>query len=151
MATDPYHAVQREVQTSLQAAETLHASYLRIRSTARNESEELIWARNEVTFLGLYSQLSLYLISSHSSKPRLQHWMQTLRIWMRVLSKWYRCFGTLHSLTRILYRIVEETGARMFGLEEGEVAKRRQYVSRVRRTVQVGSTAMTKTQIASLP
>jgi hypothetical protein len=48
MATDPFHAVQREVQTSLHAAETLRASYRRIRSTARDDSEELIWARNEV-------------------------------------------------------------------------------------------------------
>jgi hypothetical protein len=48
MATDPYHAVQQEVQSSLQAAETLRASYLRIRSTARDDSEELSWARSEV-------------------------------------------------------------------------------------------------------
>ena len=48
MSQDPYHAVQREIQTSLQAASTLRASYLRIRSTARDESEELVWARNEV-------------------------------------------------------------------------------------------------------
>lgn len=48
MSTDPYHAVQEEVQTSLQTASTLRASYLRIRSTAREESEELVWARNEV-------------------------------------------------------------------------------------------------------
>jgi len=57
MSQDPYHAVQREIQTSLQTASTLRASYLRIRSTARDESEELGWARNEVrvntTFLGL--------------------------------------------------------------------------------------------------
>jgi len=48
MSTDPYHAVQREIQTSLQSASTLRASYLRIRSTARDDSEELIWARNEL-------------------------------------------------------------------------------------------------------
>ena len=48
MSQDPYHAVQREIQTSLQTASTLRASYLRIRSTARDESEELVWARNEV-------------------------------------------------------------------------------------------------------
>jgi hypothetical protein len=34
-------------------------------------------------------------------------------------------------------RIVEETGPRMFGLEENEVMKRREYVSRVRKEVQV--------------
>jgi len=48
MSQDPYHAVQREIQTSLQTASTLRASYLRIRSTARDESEELVWARNEL-------------------------------------------------------------------------------------------------------
>jgi hypothetical protein len=55
MATDPFHAVQREVQTSLHAAETLRASYRRIRSTARDDSEELIWARNEVCCALLWS------------------------------------------------------------------------------------------------
>jgi hypothetical protein len=48
MATDPYHAVQQEVQNSLQAADTLRASFRRIASTARAESEELAWAREEV-------------------------------------------------------------------------------------------------------
>ena len=48
MSTDPYHAVQQEIQSSLQMAGTLRASFLRIRSTAREDSEELIWARNEV-------------------------------------------------------------------------------------------------------
>ncbi|KAI8976684.1 t-SNARE [Trametes punicea] len=48
MSTDPYHAVQQEVQASLQNASTLRASYRRIRSTAREDSEELIWARNEL-------------------------------------------------------------------------------------------------------
>ncbi|KAM5531544.1 hypothetical protein V8D89_014809 [Ganoderma adspersum] len=48
MSTDPYHAVQQEIQSSLQAAGTLRASFLRIRSTAREDSEELIWARNEL-------------------------------------------------------------------------------------------------------
>ncbi|PIL23550.1 hypothetical protein GSI_14863 [Ganoderma sinense ZZ0214-1] len=48
MSTDPYHAVQQEIQASLQTAGTLRASFLRIRSTAREDSEELIWARNEL-------------------------------------------------------------------------------------------------------
>jgi len=48
MSTDPYHAVQREIQTSLQTAAQLHSSYIRIRSTAREDSEELTWARSEV-------------------------------------------------------------------------------------------------------
>jgi len=48
MSTDPYHAVQQEIQSSLQASSTLRSSYLRIRSTAREDSEELVWARNEL-------------------------------------------------------------------------------------------------------
>ncbi|KAI0739065.1 t-SNARE [Daedaleopsis nitida] len=48
MSTDPYHAVQQEIQASLQTAATLRASFLRIRSTARDDSEELVWARNEL-------------------------------------------------------------------------------------------------------
>ncbi|KAG8216669.1 hypothetical protein J3R82DRAFT_6868 [Butyriboletus roseoflavus] len=48
MSTDPYHVVQQEIQSSLQTASTLRASYLRIRSTAHEENEELVWARNEV-------------------------------------------------------------------------------------------------------
>ncbi|KAI0078303.1 hypothetical protein K474DRAFT_935308 [Panus rudis PR-1116 ss-1] len=48
MSTDPYHAVQQEVQSSLQTASTLRSSYLRIKSTAREDSEELVWARNEL-------------------------------------------------------------------------------------------------------
>lgn len=50
MSTDPYHVVQQEVQSSLQAASQLRASYVRIRNmqTGRDESEELTWARNEL-------------------------------------------------------------------------------------------------------
>lgn len=51
MSTDPYHVVQQEIQSSLQTASTLRTSYLRIRSTAREESEELVWARSEVSVL----------------------------------------------------------------------------------------------------
>ncbi|KAI0792330.1 t-SNARE [Abortiporus biennis] len=47
-SSDPYHAVQQEIQSSLQTASTLRASFLRIRSTARDDSEELVWARNEL-------------------------------------------------------------------------------------------------------
>ena len=48
MSIDPYHAVQREIQASLQSASQLQSSYTRIRSMAKEDSEELIWARNEV-------------------------------------------------------------------------------------------------------
>jgi syntaxin 6 len=34
-------------------------------------------------------------------------------------------------------RIVETTGARMFGLDDGEVAQRRRYVSHVRGQIEV--------------
>ncbi|KAK0444604.1 syntaxin 6, N-terminal-domain-containing protein [Desarmillaria tabescens] len=50
MSTDPYDAVQQEIQTSLQAATQLRASYIRIRNMKReggDEGEELVWARNE--------------------------------------------------------------------------------------------------------
>jgi hypothetical protein len=48
MSVDPYHQVQSEIQSSLLAAEQVRASFLRIRSTAREGNEELEWARNEV-------------------------------------------------------------------------------------------------------
>lgn len=48
MSADPYHAVQQDIQTTLQAASTLRASYVRIRSMASGESDELTWARNEL-------------------------------------------------------------------------------------------------------
>jgi Syntaxin 6, N-terminal len=48
MSIDPYHAVQSEIQSSLQTADQLRASFVRIRSTARVGSEELEWARSEV-------------------------------------------------------------------------------------------------------
>lgn len=48
MSTDPYHAVQQDVQSSLQSAVTLRASYFRIQSMAREGSEELVWAQNEL-------------------------------------------------------------------------------------------------------
>lgn len=59
MSTDPYHAVQQEIQSSLQTASTLRSSYLRIRSTAREDSEELVWARNEVCiYQAMYDMIS---------------------------------------------------------------------------------------------
>ncbi|KAG1745252.1 snare protein TLG1/Syntaxin [Suillus lakei] len=48
MSTDPYHEVQREIQFLLQTASTLRSSFLRIRSLARDGSEELVLARNEL-------------------------------------------------------------------------------------------------------
>ena len=63
MSTDPYHAVQQEIQSSLQTAATLRASFLRIRSTAREDSEELVWARNEVRLPDLRFALCNVLVS----------------------------------------------------------------------------------------
>ena len=48
MSLDPYQLVQAEIQTALDAASSLRSSYLRIRSTARADSEELIHAREEL-------------------------------------------------------------------------------------------------------
>ncbi|TFL02531.1 t-SNARE [Pterulicium gracile] len=49
MSTDPYYVVQQEVQSSLQSASQLQSSYKRIRQmTTNEESEELVWARNEL-------------------------------------------------------------------------------------------------------
>jgi len=98
MSTDPYHAVQREIQTSLQSASTLRASYLRIRSTARDDSEELIWARNE---------LKATLAAMEADLEDLEDSVQ----------------------------IVEESGPRMFGLEESDVLERRRYVNYVKQEI----------------
>jgi len=98
MSTDPYHAVQEEVQTSLQTASTLRASYLRIRSTAQEDSEELVWARNE---------LKATLAALEADLEDLEESV----------------------------KIVESTGARMFGLEDQEVMDRRRYVAFVRREI----------------
>ncbi|KZT04491.1 uncharacterized protein LAESUDRAFT_727969 [Laetiporus sulphureus 93-53] len=98
MSTDPYNAVQQDIQASLQTAATLRASFLRIRSTAKEDSEELVWARNE------------------------------LKATLAALG------ADLEDLEESV-KIVESTGARMFGLEEAEVMERRKYVSHVRREI----------------
>ena len=41
------------------------------------------------------------------------------------------------ALSIISVSIVEETGARMFGLDDAEVVKRRRYVQQVRRELEV--------------
>ncbi|THH11401.1 hypothetical protein EW146_g8055 [Bondarzewia mesenterica] len=99
MSTDPYHAVQSEVQNSLQTAEQLRASFVRILSTANEGSEELEWARSE---------LKATLAALEADFEDLEESV----------------------------KIVETTGARMFGLEESEVTQRRQYVGHVRREIE---------------
>ncbi|KAH9981638.1 t-SNARE [Russula compacta] len=99
MSVDPYHEVQSEIQSSLQAVEQLRASFLRIRSTAREGNEELEWTRNE------------------------------LKATLSVLEN---DLGDLEESVKI----VETTGARMFGLDDREVVQRRRYVSHVRSEIQ---------------
>jgi len=95
MSVDPYHAVQADIQTSLQAASSLRSSFLRIRSTASKDSEELRWVRDELK--GTLATLEADLEDLEAS-----------------------------------VKIVEDTGGRMFGLEEQEVMARRKFVDRVR-------------------
>ena len=80
MSIDPYHAVQREIQASLQSASQLQSSYTRIRSMAKEGSEELMWARNEVRsriMACLYNRTNPRAISS---KQRLLHWKPIWKI-----------------------------------------------------------------------
>ncbi|KAI9438656.1 t-SNARE [Lactarius indigo] len=99
MSVDPYHEVQSEIQSSLQTAEQLRASFLRIRSTAHDGNEELEWARNELK--AMLSTLDADLEDLEES-----------------------------------VKIVETTGARMFGLDDREVIQRRRYVSHVRNEIE---------------
>jgi len=43
------------------------------------------------------------------------------------------------TINGLLFRIVESTDARMFGLDEAEVQKRRRYVGHVRKEIEVRS------------
>ncbi|KAF4618880.1 hypothetical protein D9613_009968 [Agrocybe pediades] len=99
MSVDPYHAVQQEIQSSLQTASQLHSSFLRIRNMARSDSEELMWARNE---------LKATLAALEADLEDLEESV----------------------------KIVESTDARMFGLDDAEVQKRRRYVTHVRREIE---------------
>jgi len=99
MSVDPYHAVQQEIQNSLQTAAQLQSSFLRIRSMANTDSEELMWARNE--FKATLAALEADLEDLEES-----------------------------------VKIVESTDARMFGLDEAEVQKRRRYVGHVRKEIE---------------
>ncbi|KAG8688138.1 hypothetical protein FRC08_011601 [Ceratobasidium sp. 394] len=99
MSVDPWHEVKQEVQSSLETAENLRASFLRIQSTASANSEELNWARNELK--GTLAALDADLEDLEES-----------------------------------VRIVEETGGRLFGVEETEVMARRKYVVHVRTQIE---------------
>ncbi|KAF9046231.1 t-SNARE [Panaeolus papilionaceus] len=99
MSVDPYHAVQQEIQSSLQTAAQLQSSFLRIRSMAQTDSEELMWARNE---------LKATLAALEADLEDLEESVN----------------------------IVESTDARMFGLDDAEVANRRRYVSHVRKEIE---------------
>jgi len=100
MSKDPYHAVQAEIQSSLQAASNLRASYLRIRDTAGGrETEEVVWTRDELK--GTLAALEADLEDLEGS-----------------------------------VKMVEDTGPRLFGLEEGEVMSRRRYVNQVKQELE---------------
>ncbi|PPQ71901.1 hypothetical protein CVT26_007196 [Gymnopilus dilepis] len=99
MSVDPYHAVQQEIQNSLQTAAQLQSSFLRIRNMAHSDSEELMWARNE---------LKATLAALEADLEDLEESV----------------------------KIVESTDARMFGLDDAEVQRRRQYVSHVRKEIE---------------
>ncbi|KAF8174061.1 snare protein TLG1/Syntaxin [Pholiota molesta] len=114
MSVDPYHAVQQEIQTSLQTAAQLQSSFLRIRSMARPDSEELMWARNE--FKATLAALEADLEDLEES-----------------------------------VKIVESTDARMFGLDDAEVQKRRRYVSHVRQEIESMRTSVSQTSSFSQP
>lgn len=134
MSQDPYHAVQREIQTSLQASSTLRASYLRIRSTARDESEELVWARNEVRLDDSVLRLRIhsYAILAQGNSRRHGGGLGGLG---REREVSLPCRWAQSELMQL--RIVEETGPRMFGLEESDVMERRRYVNHVKREIEV--------------
>ncbi|KAG9100636.1 hypothetical protein FRC06_003889 [Ceratobasidium sp. 370] len=110
MSVDPWHEAKQEVQSSLETAENLRASFLRIQSTASANSEELNWARNELK--GTLAALDADLEDLEES-----------------------------------VRIVEETGGRLFGVEESEVMARRKYVVHVRTQIE----AMRKEVNAATP
>lgn len=137
MSTDPYHAVQHEIQSSLQTAATLRASFLRIRNMAREDSEELVWARNEVSRSSSRDIAVLlipynYPVESNASRirsrPRGFGGEREVHFSLFILSM---------GIANLCIRIVESTGARMFGLDDAEVSERRRYVGRVRREIQV--------------
>ena len=73
----------------------------------------------------------IYFSSRRPSPP----WRRTWRTWKRVSSELILQFGTQRELTQL--RIVEETGPRMFGLEESDVMERRGYVDHVKREIEV--------------
>ncbi|KXN81696.1 t-SNARE affecting a late Golgi compartment protein 1 [Leucoagaricus sp. SymC.cos] len=99
MSIDPYHAVQQEIEASLQNAGQLLSSYRRIRNMARDDSEELVYARNELK--ATFTTLEADLEDLEES-----------------------------------VKMVESTGAQLFGLDDEEVIKRRKYVGHVRKEIE---------------
>jgi len=112
MSTDPYDVVQAEIQSTLASAGTLLSSYKRIRSTARENSEEVVYARNE-----------------------LKAALSTLE-------------ADLEDLEESV-RVVEQTGPRVFGLDDAEVQTRRRYVRDVRRELENMRVEVASSQNAS--
>lgn len=80
-------------------------------------------------------QLSL-ILNVISSKRRWLLWKPTSRTW-RIASSAPE-FQSVHQPMLILSRsIVEESGPRMFGLEESDVMERRRYVTFVKQEIDV--------------
>jgi len=113
MSEDPYHAFRTELASSLAHAHTLHSSLLRIRALAPAPS-----------------------VSNPLSNPLATQKSQELREVEDELR------GTLAALEADLeelegsVRVVEETGARLFGITDGELQGRRGYVREVRRDIE---------------
>ena len=86
MSKDPYYDLQNEVQASLQTASQLRASYARIRNMAvSQDSEELVWARNEVCMLLLRRMQTL------THFPQLKATLATLEADMEDLEGSVQC------------------------------------------------------------
>lgn len=140
MSVDPYHQVQSEIQRSLLAAEQLRASFLRIRSTAREGNEELEWARNEVrvgvrcirTVLTAAPLSTLAQDDAFGAGNRLEGFGRKCQVRDPALVLPHLDYKMTSGP-----RIVETTGARMFGLDDGEVIQRRRYVGHVGSEIEV--------------
>ena len=97
MSKDPYYDLQNEVQASLQTASQLRASYARIRNMAvSQDSEELVWARNEVCMLLLRRMQKLTYF------PQLKATLATLEADMEDLEGSVQCVSSPPPFPRLI-------------------------------------------------